>query len=72
MLGHLGGALAAGVDDLGDALPDRAAEVQGRELVQVADLAPLQAAGGRFGREFAARDRGQGFFEFVHALRFRV
>src|SRR5687767_14083389 len=64
---HLGGTLAAGVDNLGDTLPDGAAEVEGGELIEVADLAPLEASGGRFGREFAARDRCQGFLEFVHA-----
>src|SRR5215218_7363470 len=64
---HLGGTLASGVDDLGDALPDRAAEVEGGELVEVADLAPLQASGGRLRREFSARDRCQGFLRFVHA-----
>jgi hypothetical protein len=63
---HLGGTLAAGVDDLRDALPGRAAEVEGGELVEVADLAPLQASGGRLYREVAARDRCQGLLEFVH------
>src|SRR5215217_2862761 len=52
---HLGGTLAAGVDDLRDALPDRAAEVEGGELVEVAHLTPLQASGGRLYREVGSR-----------------
>jgi hypothetical protein len=69
--GDLAGALGAGVDDLGDALAVGAAEIEYGELVQVADLAALQALGGRGGGEVAARDGGQGLLEIVHVLRVR-
>jgi hypothetical protein len=66
--GHLLGRLARGVDHLRDALARRTAEIQDRELIQVAHLPVPQAPRGRRGREAAARDAIQYFVQLVREL----
>ncbi len=58
-LRDLGGGFAGGVDDLGDSLAAYAAQVQGGELVEVADLAPSQSSCGFFRGDRASSDRSQ-------------